>query len=156
MGVAGSRPGWAPDVIALDTNLLVYAHREGAREHAVAADLLRRVSRERNGWGFPLPVLAEFWRVVTHAAIPGGPSSPEQAAAFLQSLQLAGAHCWLPLAGFDQRFTAAALQLQARGVRIHDLQIALMACEGGARQLWTHDCDFVAVPGLELVWPLRN
>ncbi|MGH9518313.1 MAG: hypothetical protein ACRD2D_01640, partial [Terriglobales bacterium] len=90
-----------PAVIALDTNLLVYAHRERAPEHAEVAAALMRVSRKQTGWGFPLPVISEFWRVVTHPAIPGGPSSPRQAGAFLQGLREAGALCWLPLPGFE-------------------------------------------------------
>jgi hypothetical protein len=42
----------------------------------------------------------------------------------------------------------------SRGPRIFDLQIALTAFEGGARELWTADSKFVSVPGLPVVFPL--
>jgi hypothetical protein len=37
------------------------------------------------------------------------------------------------------------------GNRVFDLQIALCAFEGGARELWSHDARFVTMPGLRLV-----
>jgi hypothetical protein len=40
------------------------------------------------------------------------------------------------------------------GSRVFDLQIALCAFEGGARELWSHDARFVTIPGLRLVQPL--
>lgn len=143
-------------MIACDTNLLVYAHRSSTPEHSAAAAALQRAQRVPTGWGFPLPVVAEFWRIVTHPSIPGGASSPTQASAFLRSLWRAGAVCWLPLAGFEGRLLAAGMQFEVTGVRVHDLQIALISLEAGARQLWTNDRDFVALPGLQLAWPLSG
>lgn len=51
---------------------------------------------------------------------------------------------------------ALASERRAAGPRIFDLQIALMAVEGGARELWTHDRDFVSVPGLRVHDPIRD
>lgn len=143
-----------PTLIACDTNLLIYAHRAGAPEHAAAVAALQRAQRARRGWGFPLPVVAEFWRVVTHPSISGGATSPRLATEFLQALWRAGAVCWLPLPGFEERLLAAGIQLEVAGRRVHDLQIALIAHEAGARELWTNDRDFVTLPGLELVFAL--
>jgi len=39
-------------VIALDTNLLVYAHRTGTAEHHAAARALERASHAPGGWGW--------------------------------------------------------------------------------------------------------
>jgi hypothetical protein len=47
-----------------------------------------------------------------------------------------------------------AADLAVSGTRIFDLQIALCAFEGGARELWSHDVRFVTIPGLRLVNPL--
>jgi predicted nucleic acid-binding protein len=62
-------------MIAVDTNLLVYAHRARTREHAAARRAIERAAAHAAGWGLPLPVLAEFWAVVTHPSAAGRPST---------------------------------------------------------------------------------
>jgi predicted nucleic acid-binding protein len=47
-----------------------------------------------------------------------------------------------------------ATQRNVRGARVFDLHIALTAVEAGAREIWTHDSDFVSVPGLRVRDPL--
>ena len=46
-----------------------------------------------------------------------------------------------------------ARRLHVRGVRIFDLQIALVAADAGATELWSHDRQFVSLPGLPVVNP---
>ena len=70
-------------MIAVDTNLLVYAHRAGLPEHRAARQALTRARNEMRGWGLALPCIAEFWSVVTHPASAGGPSAARQAHGFL-------------------------------------------------------------------------
>ena len=38
--------------------------------------------------------------------------------------------------------------------RLFDLQIALTAVENGAREIWTHDRNFLSLPGLRVRDPL--
>lgn len=59
-----------------------------------------------------------------------------------------------PGARFADRLRALARERSVCGIRIFDLQIALMALDGGARELWTHDKDFVVIEGLRIVDPL--
>jgi predicted nucleic acid-binding protein len=140
-------------MIALDTNLLVFAHRFSVPQHAEARRALERAAADPDGWGFSLGTVTEFWSVVTHPASPH-PSAPEKARAFLEVLvRDAGAHVFSPGPGFSGRLTALAARLGVRGVRIFDLQIGLAAVEAGASQLWTHDRGFVACPGLEVRRP---
>jgi predicted nucleic acid-binding protein len=47
-----------------------------------------------------------------------------------------------------------ASELNLQGPRIFDLQIALASLEGGATEIWTHDRDFVSLPGLPAKDPL--
>jgi predicted nucleic acid-binding protein len=47
-----------------------------------------------------------------------------------------------------------ATDLEVRGPRIFDLQIALTAFDNGATEIWTHDRGFVAFPGLAVHDPL--
>ena len=137
-------------MIALDTNLLVYAHRAATPEHKAARAAIERAAGS-GGWGLASPAVAEFWSVVTHPAARGRPSTPRQAHAFLSALEAAGAEVWSPGAGFSLRLAQLAADLGVSGNRIFDLQIALCAFEGGARELWSRDARFVTVPGLRLV-----
>jgi toxin-antitoxin system PIN domain toxin len=143
-------------MIAIDTNLLVYAHRARTPEHARARKAIERAAASPRGWGFAAAVLPEFWSVVTHPAAEGRPSTPTQAAAFIRALTDAGALIWLAGPGFGERLLQVAARLAVSGPRIFDLQIALAAFEGGATELWTHDSAFITVPGLELHDPLTR
>jgi len=141
-------------MIAIDTNLLVYAHRARTPEHKRARKAIELASANARGWGMAAAVLPEFWSVVTHPASEGRPSTPKQAAAFIRALTDAGAMIWLPGPGFGERLLQTASALAVSGPRIFDLQIALAAFEGGATELWTHDAAFVTVPGLRVRDPL--
>jgi toxin-antitoxin system PIN domain toxin len=141
-------------MIALDTNLLVYAHRSATPEHKRARAAIERAAAS-SGWGIAAAVVAEFWSVVTHPAAGGRPSTAAEARGFLSALADAGAEVWSPGAGFGLRLAQLAEDLDVGGNRVFDLQIALCAFESGARELWSHDTRFVTIPGLRLVQPLR-
>lgn len=142
-------------MIAIDTNLLVYAHRSRTPEHGRARKAIERAAADTAGWGMAAPSLAEFWAIATHPASAGRPSTPAQASAFIAALVKAGAQIWLPGRGFGDRLLQVATDLKVVGARVFDLQIALTAFEGGATDLWTHDAKFVKIPGLRLRDPLR-
>ena len=142
-------------MIALDTNLLIYAHRSGLPEHGAAKRAIQKASQDPRGWGIPYPCIAEFWSVVTHPASAGGGSPPAMARGFLRALILeAGAALWMPHSGSWERVTRLAEDLDVRGPRVFDLQIGLAAFDNGATEIWSHDRGFVTVPGLALIDPL--
>jgi len=70
----------------------------------------------------------------------------------------ATAECSFVTTTLDDAGKAAALadELEVCGARIFDLQIALIAFEEGATELWTHDRGFASVPGLRVVDPLAE
>ena len=142
-------------MIAIDTNLLVYAHRRHAAEHAAAQRAIERASADARGWGIALPCIAEFWCVVTHPAISGGPSPSKDARGFLRRLiSDGGANIWIPGTGFGERLLQLANDLKIAGPRVFDLQIALTARDNGGSELWSHDRGFSNLPGLVLRDPL--
>ncbi len=141
-------------MIAIDTSLLVYAHRSRTPEHTRARKAVARAAADGSGWGIAAASVTEFWAIATHPASEGRPSTPAQAAAFVRALVQAGAQLWLPGPGFGDRLLQLATDLNVVGPRVFDLQIALTAFEGGATDLWTHDTRFVKVPGLRLHDPL--
>lgn len=142
-------------MIAIDTNLLVYAHRAALPQHRAARRAIERAAGAETGWGISQASLAEFWSIVTHPASAGRPSSGAAASAFLASLvRDGGAQIWMPGPGFGDRLLHLAVALNVRGPRIFDLQIGLTAVEHGAREIWTHDQRFVPLPGLRVHDPL--
>lgn len=142
-------------MIAVDTNLLIYAHRAATPEHRAACAAVERAAADRRGWGVALPCLAEFWGIVTHPSLTGGPSTAARAAAFLRALIDGGAVWYEPRPGLASRLELLAERMDVCGARIFDLQIALIATEAGATELWTHDRGFVTIPGLRRHDPLR-
>ena len=141
-------------MIAVDTNLLVYAHRTAVPEHRRARDAIQAAADDPRGWGIVLSSLLEFWAVVTHPSAPR-PSTPKEVTSFIATLiDDGGAAIWFPGAGFHARLLRSATDLRVSGARIFDLQIGLVALENGAREIWTHDRGFVTPPGLRLVNPL--
>lgn len=143
-------------MIAIDTNLLVYAHRSRTPEHARARQAIERAAGHDVGWGIAGASVTEFWAIATHPASEGRPSSPKKASAFVRALVDAGATIWLPGPGFANRLLQMAEDLAVIGPRVFDLQIGLAAFEGGATELWTQDARFVKIPGLRIHDPLKG
>ena len=61
-------------MIAVDTNLLVYAHREDARFHAEANAALVKLAAGTERWAVPWPCAHEFIAIVTHPEIYKAPT----------------------------------------------------------------------------------
>ena len=142
-------------MIAIDTNLLVYAFRSGLPEHRRSQQALEKAMADPEGWGFAYACLAEFWSVVTHAAALGGAAPAKRTTEFVDLLcREGGAQIWFPGPGFAARLCQLATDQNICGGAIFDLQIALMAFDHGASELWTHDRGFRSIAGLRVVDPL--
>ncbi len=142
-------------MIALDTNILIYAHRSGYQEHASARHALESMFTAGLTWGIPLPCLAEFWSIVTHQKMGNRPSSPKEAMEFISFvLEDGDGQLLLPGSDFGVRLMDMAFKLDVSGVRVFDLQIGLAAHDNGAEVIWTHDRGFLTIPGIRCLDPL--
>lgn len=141
-------------MIALDTNLLIYAHRSATAEHGAAREAIEAALNSPGGCGITVPSVAEFFSIVTHPTASGRPSPPRAAVDFLASLREAGVEELAAGPAFAARLVQLAADMEVIGARIFDLQIGLCALDGGATQLWTHDGGFVKIPGLVIRDPL--
>jgi predicted nucleic acid-binding protein len=56
-------------MIAVDTNVLVYAHREELRQHRSARSKLIALAESDTPWSIPVFCIGEFVRVVTHPKV---------------------------------------------------------------------------------------
>ena len=141
-------------MIAIDTNLLVYAYRKDSPFHQSAVDALRPVIEGSAPWALPWPCIHEFIGVVTAKIYK--PASPlPQALAFLESMfgspQL---HLLSESAGYFEKLRDLALAANLSGPRIHDARIAALCLHHGVRELWTADRDFSAFPQIKARNPL--
>ena len=53
-------------MLAVETNVLIYAHRRETAEHAAAAALLRELAEGPERWAIPWPCVYEFASVATN------------------------------------------------------------------------------------------
>lgn len=142
-------------MIALDTNLLVYAHREDSPFHETARDCVARCAEGRVAWALPWPCVHEFFAIVTHPRIYDPPTPAaralDQVDAWLESPSLvllaeSGGH-WPELRELVVRTKLA-------GPAVHDARIAALCLQHGVRELWTADRDFGRFQALRAINPL--
>lgn len=71
---------------AVDTSILLTAHRAESGEHVQSARTLASLCEGREPWGLPLEVINEFLRLVTHERLFNPPSSSAIALEFVHAL----------------------------------------------------------------------
>ena len=77
-------------MIAVDTNVLVYAHRREVKEHTEAFELLQSLAASTQAWAIAWPCVYEFFSVVTNPKIwKDAASTPDELVA-LDALEEAG------------------------------------------------------------------
>lgn len=141
-------------MIVLDTNLLIYAHRSETKENLSAQQAIEN-ALGRNRCAVALSSLTEFWSIVTNVLPGKRNSTPDEARDFINQLLQDGPLSVLtPTVGFHQRLMELAKRLDVCGVGIFDLQIALLALENKATEIWTHDRNFIKVPCLKVYDPI--
>jgi len=142
-------------MIAIDTNILVYAHRADAPFHAVAKRCVTTLAEGRAAWAIPWPCVHEFLGGVTRQRV-FDPPTPLDAA-------LAQVEAWLAspslvlLAerpGYWPDLRALLAAGQVVGPQVHDARIAALCRTHGVRELWTADRDFSRFGGVVVRNPL--
>lgn len=142
-------------MIALDTNLLIYAHIPSMPEHRSARMAMEKVFNE-GPCGIALSSLSEFWSVTTQTRPGRAAASLDEAKGFIEALtQDNHLKIWHPSIGFHQRLMDLAYRLKVGGFKIFDLQIGLLALENKASEIWTHDENFIKLPGLKIHDPIK-
>ncbi len=142
-------------MIAVETNILVYAHRAEMPGHALAREAIARLAEGSSPWAIPWPCLHEFLAIVTNPRVfvPPTPVADAmiQVYRWLESptlLLLSEAVTHWPTLG---RLVRAG---DVRGATIHDARIASICCDHGVYELLTADRDFSRFPSLRTRNPL--
>lgn len=130
-------------MIAVDTNILVYAHRRDADFHHEAAQQLHALAQGRSAWAIPWPCLHEFFAIATHPRIFGPPSSPDQAIRQIDAWLASPTLTLLSeTAGYWDRLKVALATGKVGGPMVHDARIVALCTGHGVRELWSADRDF--------------
>lgn len=131
-------------MLAVDTNILVYAHRRETTEHVAALEVVRTLAEGPRPWAVPWPCVYEFFSVVTNPKIwRDSASTPAQAWAQVEA--------WLGspslrLLAETPEFAAVLARFvkrpRVRGGIVHDARVAALCVAHGVEALLTRDRDF--------------
>ncbi len=142
-------------MIAVDTNILVYAHREDSPFYDAALHCITELAESTAAWSIPWPCLHEFFAIVTHPRVYKPPSAI--AVAFKQIETWMESPSLVLLAEHDDywmTFRAVIAASQVTGPRIHDARIVALCRHHGVRELWSADRDFSRFGDMRVVNPL--
>ncbi|MBM3789394.1 MAG: type II toxin-antitoxin system VapC family toxin [Acidobacteria bacterium] len=143
-------------MIALDTNILVYAHRKGTLYHKPAVELLRRLSGGVIPYALFWPGLYEFLRVVTHHRVFDPPSRVDEALGALSNfLQPPVVRILSETAAHDAILGEVLAVSRVQGNLIHDAHLVALALEHGVHEILTLDDDFRRFPQISSRNPFR-
>ena len=142
-------------MIAVGTNILVYAHRKECEFHDAAAACMVKLAEGAQPWGIPVSCLHEFLAVVTNPKVFAPASTTDQALAqvdaWLASPQASVLHS-------GQQHVAVLSELsrkaKLKGGQFHDARIAAICLENAVAVLWTVDRDFGRFKAPKTVNPL--
>jgi uncharacterized protein len=142
-------------MIAVDTNILVYAHREDSEWYQAADCCLTELAESGKSWVILWPCLHEFIAIVTHPRIYDPPTplsvAIEQINCWLEAPTLVllseSANYWNILSGLLENGRIV-------GPKVHDARIAALCQLHGVTELWTADRDFNRFQQLATLNPL--
>ncbi len=130
-------------MIAVDTNILVAAHRVDAQFHLPASRCLKRLAESGRDWAIPWPCVHEFLAVVTHPRIFVPPTPLKEAIAQVQCwLECPSLHCLGELPEYFETLQSVVTASRAEGPLIHDARVAAICLQHRVTTLWTADRDF--------------
>jgi toxin-antitoxin system PIN domain toxin len=144
-------------MLAVDTNVLIYAANATSRFHGPCREWLDRQRRRPDAWYVSWPIVYEFLRVITHPRILPRPWTVPAAWEFVLALLASpGLGILVP----TQRHADVAGEVFAdlphlAGNIVHDAHTAILMREHGIRRICTLDSDFSRFPFLEAIDPLR-
>jgi len=136
-------------MIALDTNILVYAHREDSEWHDTAFACVAQLAECGVAWAIPAPCFHEFLAIVSHPRIYRPPTpmqlALDQVDAWRESPSL---QVLAESEGYWERLHALVLSSRVAGAQVHDARVAALCLHHGVTELWTADRDFGRFPEL--------
>ncbi|MDA7644067.1 MAG: PIN domain-containing protein [Verrucomicrobiaceae bacterium] len=142
-------------MIAIDTNLLVYAHREDSEWHEKSVSAVNGLASSGRPWAIAWSSIHEFLAIVTHPRIYSPPTPQEVAFKAIEGWQNSSTLRFLHEGpGYLERLGKLCVHAKISGGRVHDARIAALCLNHGVAELWTADRDFSKFPELKTHNPL--
>jgi len=137
-------------LIAVDTNILVYAHREELTQYPIARATVVELAEGDTPWGIPVFCIGEFLRVITHPKLFDPPYSSDEAVdALNRLLESPSLRVLSPGSSYLMLLDEAVREANAVGNLVFDAQIVAVCRESGVSSLLTEDRDFARFPGFK-------
>ena len=142
-------------MIAVDTNILVHAHRADSQWHAAASAKVTSLAEAGSPWAIPWPCVHEIIAVVTHPRI-WRPATPlKVACAAIEAWRASPSLVMVgETDGYWEILRETLERAKISGGRVHDARIASLCLLHGVNELWSADRDFHAFPALRVKNPL--
>jgi toxin-antitoxin system PIN domain toxin len=142
-------------VVAVETNILVYAHLSALPFHPAAHEALMKLAAGSATWCIPWPCVHEFCSVVSNPKAFDPCLDAGEALLAIDTLRKTSR---LKMIGPGPEHLEVLLDVirasGARGGAIHDARIAAVCIEHGVDEIWTADRDFLRFPGIRVRNPL--
>jgi toxin-antitoxin system PIN domain toxin len=145
-------------VLAVDTNILVYAADADSQFHVPCRDWLERQRARPDAWYTTWGIIYEFLRVTTHPRVLRRPWSAPAAWEFVTVLLASpGLGILVPTQRHSDVAGEVILELPyLAGNLLHDAHTAILMREHGIGRICTRDTDFNRFAFLEVIDPLRS
>jgi predicted nucleic acid-binding protein len=143
---------------SLDTNILVYASDEDAREHKAAGIVIDEMLANPEEWILADQVLFEFYRAMRNPRIFQSPLGAREAALRIKFLQSESgvARCCYELDHWDGVFSLLK-STATPASRTHDLILGVTLRSNGVKRFFTRNSkDFIAIGFSELINPIDH
>lgn len=144
-------------MIAVDTNLLVYAHRPEMPFNERARQVLTEAVAGREPVCVPWPCIHEFLAVVSNPRIFRDPTPIDVALDAVRGLLSSVSGGFLAEGeGYLDALDRIARPALLQGALVHDARVAALCLFHGVRVLWSADRDFSRFPELTVANPLAG
>lgn len=142
-------------MIAVDTILLIYAHRRDSPWHQPAFDVIKSLAEAHDPWAIPWPCIHEFYAVVTKPNVYKPASTLDEALKQIEKwLKSPSLRLLSEGPGYFQALQETVAKGKIIGSSVHDAKIAAICLSNGVRELWSADRDFTRMPRLKVRNPL--
>lgn len=142
-------------MIAVDTNILVYAHREDSPFHSVAERRIAELAEGAAPWAIPWPCVHEFLAIVTNPRIFRPPTPLEAACDQVEAwMESPNVSMLGESEGYWPLLSSLVVSGRVAGPLVHDARVIALCRQHGVRELWSADRDFNRFRGIAVVNPL--
>lgn len=144
-------------MIAVDSALLVHAHRSDSPHHEAAKAALASLAARTATWAIPWPAVHEFLAVITDDREWQPPTPKSVALDALEALTRADNLAFIHETPHHGDLVIGLLrEAGARRELVEDARIAAICIGNGIKELWTADRDYSWFPDLQTHNPLTT